>query len=600
MIGLLLFATGFGLGYSFGILVTIKKDGKTTTVEAPDGSNVQVNEQGNVKIDLDDDQAKAAAGPSRQPASEGKKPGQEKHRRTPDGTIVPDTYRLGPGDILWIYRTRGGGGPGSTSRVLLGQNWIEISKTGTVYLGSKYRDVNLQGLSLDEAERAIEKKIRDHLDKYSPEVSITIADNEMKVRQLPDSYRISPGDMLSLHISNGRGGGPENTTSEIKPDDKYKGLTIKEAEENVRNDLIEFMNSTKIEITLQALRETEQHPGDSQNELPGSGEKTEGQSPSLVPSVSPAAEMKAIQGRWKVVNIEKEKGGDFSLSTSAYVQFGKPVKEYARPSNPFHATNPYSAFMHVEDFNKKQFNNFIYKVDPAAKPKTIDLYEDSLRPPGVKGELSALGIYELDGDQLRICLANYRPPTFTDPRPKDFAVKPGSENVLVTLQRFPPTADEKEIQGNWDVTRQTDDGNAILEGQATSIVSISFPPKVADIRVHNNSGKIDNASVPYAIVSDTDPKRFLSYVHNSDRYTMTYIWSGIYKFEGDRLWIAFRINGQVPEKFESPPGSGVTLLELRKNEPNKAEQAEAKPAGQNPAAEKPEMQKPQGQDENNK
>jgi len=42
----------------------------------------------------------------------------------------------------------------------------------------------------------------------------------------------------------------------------------------------------------------------------------------------------------------------------------------------------------------------------------------------------------------------------------------------------------------------------------------------------------------------------------------------------DRLWIAYRVGGPAPEKFESTPGSGVTLLELQRNVPKKEEQAE--------------------------
>jgi RND family efflux transporter MFP subunit len=41
---------------------------------------------------------------------------------------------------------------------------------------------------------------------------------------------------------------------------------------------------------------------------------------------------------------------------------------------------------------------------------------------------------------------------------------------------------------------------------------------------------------------------------------------GIYRFDGDRLTIAYRQDGPAPEKFESTPGSGVTLLELKRGE----------------------------------
>jgi hypothetical protein len=42
---------------------------------------------------------------------------------------------------------------------------------------------------------------------------------------------------------------------------------------------------------------------------------------------------------------------------------------------------------------------------------------------------------------------------------------------------------------------------------------------------------------------------------------------GIYKLDGDRLTIACRKDGPRPEKFESLPSSGVTLLELERTKP---------------------------------
>jgi hypothetical protein len=42
---------------------------------------------------------------------------------------------------------------------------------------------------------------------------------------------------------------------------------------------------------------------------------------------------------------------------------------------------------------------------------------------------------------------------------------------------------------------------------------------------------------------------------------------GIYKFDGDQLTLAYRQGGPPPEKFESKPGSGITLLVLRRAKP---------------------------------
>ena len=61
---------------------------------------------------------------------------------------------------------------------------------------------------------------------------------------------------------------------------------------------------------------------------------------------------------------------------------------------------------------------------------------------------------------------------------------------------------------------------------------------------------------------------------------------GIYKFEGERLTIAYRaycFGGKPPEKFESQPGSGVALLVLERAKPAAA----AAPAATGPKSAAP-------------
>jgi uncharacterized protein (TIGR03067 family) len=62
-----------------------------------------------------------------------------------------------------------------------------------------------------------------------------------------------------------------------------------------------------------------------------------------------------------------------------------------------------------------------YKLDPAAKVKAIDFVE--------KGGRTALGIYELDGDTLKLCLAEGKDPK----RPTE--MKPDGRMPVVTLKR---------------------------------------------------------------------------------------------------------------------------------------------------------------------
>ncbi len=64
-----------------------------------------------------------------------------------------------------------------------------------------------------------------------------------------------------------------------------------------------------------------------------------------------------------------------------------------------------------------------FKLDPAAMPKTID------SSPAADPSKPILGIYEFDGDNLRVCNA---PPG--KPRPSDFEAKAGSGHSLTVWQ----------------------------------------------------------------------------------------------------------------------------------------------------------------------
>ena len=71
-----------------------------------------------------------------------------------------------------------------------------------------------------------------------------------------------------------------------------------------------------------------------------------------------------------------------------------------------------------------------YKLDPDATPKAIDIDEG-------KGRTS-LGIYELDGDKLRICLAEGKTPV----RPTEFKAA-GKRVMVVTFKRVKEDKKEK-------------------------------------------------------------------------------------------------------------------------------------------------------------
>jgi uncharacterized protein (TIGR03067 family) len=97
-----------------------------------------------------------------------------------------------------------------------------------------------------------------------------------------------------------------------------------------------------------------------------------------------------------------------------------------------------------------------FKIDPTKKIKTIELFDADDDPKDISP-----GIYELDGDHLKICFVR----DSKGARPTAFESKPGSTSILWVLKRdrnAPPLMEEKEpnvaefptaIIGKWKFTQ---------------------------------------------------------------------------------------------------------------------------------------------------
>jgi uncharacterized protein (TIGR03067 family) len=72
----------------------------------------------------------------------------------------------------------------------------------------------------------------------------------------------------------------------------------------------------------------------------------------------------------------------------------------------------------------KDLRKSTYRLDPTQKPKTVDI----VMIDGPDKDKTLQGIYEISGDELKICLA-----ILDKPRPKEFAAKP--ETILETWKR---------------------------------------------------------------------------------------------------------------------------------------------------------------------
>ena len=273
--------------------------------------------------------------------------------------------------------------------------------------------------------------------------------------------------------------------------------------------------------------------------------------PPVLPLVAnPAGELRALQGQWTVLGVEKGEATDKIWGAN-----NKDIATGAR----FHFKGEN---LKIPQLGRRGgFSMYIVSVGSSTVPRLIDLYE----PGSNRCDLFALGLYEFDGGRLKLCLAHAMGrPLGSVKRPDQFAVPPSSGNVLLTLERYQPSADERRLResSHWSVRTHIEDGKTIHDEKSQASGG-HFQFAEYNAFYYSITGTdgwqyvLDPTRQPKTISLITLYRR-----HPSDKEEKL---SGIYKFDSNRLTIAYRKGDKPPEKFESPPGSGVTLWVLEAN-----------------------------------
>jgi uncharacterized protein (TIGR03067 family) len=119
-------------------------------------------------------------------------------------------------------------------------------------------------------------------------------------------------------------------------------------------------------------------------------------------------DMEKFQGTWKAVSIEHD---------------GAPVSSEEELASIQLVVSGDKRTLKVADEIRSQST---YKLDPTKKPKAIDITVSE----GLLQGRTLVGIYEVDGDTHKICLA-----VDGQERPKELASKAGSGHLLQVFRR---------------------------------------------------------------------------------------------------------------------------------------------------------------------
>jgi RNA polymerase sigma-70 factor (ECF subfamily) len=244
------------------------------------------------------------------------------------------------------------------------------------------------------------------------------------------------------------------------------------------------------------------------------------------------AEVAKLQGTWKIVTMEID---------------GNKTPDNAVPETRMILKN--DTFGMVSLGATLYRGN--YKIDVSRTPKTLDI-EFTEGPE--KGN-TALAIYELDGDNWKICLT-----VGAKERPKDFATKASSGLALETLRRE-PAEDPAEmlkkelalLDGEWTMVSVTADGQAMPEAIAKTGKRVAHGNEttvtIAGQLVMKATFTIDPTKKPKTIdytMTDGPTKGQKQY--------------GIYEIDGDTVLVCFAPPGKDrPTEFVSKPGDGRAL-----------------------------------------
>ncbi len=249
-----------------------------------------------------------------------------------------------------------------------------------------------------------------------------------------------------------------------------------------------------------------------------------------VPETPEAADLKKLQGVWRITKIENNRGV-------------APAKDI----EPMRWEIVGSIVTAIDGPDEKRHKSRI-ALDASTSPKRITQTEltDDEDKPGRKIEC----IYELKGDTLRICMG--------DTRPTEFKVEQGVDGGLIELERMPDAVSElKKFQGRWRVTKLVGDPGIAT---AKEIESMRWEFTGDTISCQDGPGK--EVKMKFTFDATKSPKQITMTAPPVPEAQVGTKLEGIYEFKDDTLRICF---GKVrPTEFKVAKEGNDGLVELER------------------------------------
>lgn len=255
------------------------------------------------------------------------------------------------------------------------------------------------------------------------------------------------------------------------------------------------------------------------------------------PDTAPAEDVELLQGTWDFRSLEVE---------------GNPL--------PQEAIQGWKIEVRGQNFTTSSSGptyKGTFKVDAAKAPRTIDLAFTE----GPDAGNTALGIYELNGDDWRICFD-----VSGKGRPQEFASRAGSGRALETLHRRAQAggtagAELARLEGEWAMVSAERDGQRLPD---TLVKNSHRTCKGGETTVMIGSQLFMKAKIT---VDPSKKPKAIDYLL-TDGLDKGKTQLGIYELNGDTLKTCFSAPGKPrPGDFTTAAGSGRTLSVWKRAKP---------------------------------